>query len=66
MLFSLIKYIKEIKYILNKFYIERVIYDMNYSGLKSIKGISYMYKNNFNYINGKDEKNYLKNKFDFF
>ena len=63
MLFSLFKYIKELKYILNKFYIERVIYDINYNGLKSISDINYIYKNKYNYINGVEEKKCLKKRF---
>ena len=63
MLFSLIKYIRETKYIINKFYIERVIYDIKYDGLKSVYCVDNIYKNKFNYINGVEEKSYLKNKF---
>lgn len=66
MLFSLIKYIKEIRYVLNKFYIERCIYDIKYNGLKSVSCISEMYKNYFNYINGVGEKEYLENKYGVF
>ena len=64
MLYSFIKYIKDIKYVLNKFYIERVIYDIKYDGLKSINDIKKIYKNKYNYIDGVSETHVLKNKFD--
>ena len=63
LLINLINYIKEIKYIINKFYIERYLYDIKYNGLISIKTINKMYKNKFNYINGISEKEYLIDKF---
>ena len=57
---SFINYIKNIKYIINKFYIERIIYDLKYNGLISVKIKENMYKNKYNYINGVEEKIYLK------
>jgi len=63
MLINLINYIKEIKYIMNKFFIERYIYNIEYEGLISIKKMNNMYKNRFNYINGIDEKSMLINRF---
>ena len=63
MIFSLLKYIKNIKYIINKFYIERSIYNIKYNGLKSIDNIDKLYKNNLNYINGINEKDYLNKKY---
>ena len=61
MLFSFIKYIKEIKYIINKFYLERCIYDFKFDGLVGVKKKEYMYKNKFNYIGCKSEKEFLSN-----
>lgn len=63
LLINLINYIKELKYIMNKFYIERYLYDLNYNGLISINKLSDMYKNKLNYINGIEEKIILVNKF---
>ncbi|MBQ3020645.1 MAG: site-2 protease family protein [Bacilli bacterium] len=60
LLCSLFNYLKEIKYIINKFYIERIIYDLKYNGLISVNSISNMYKNKFNYINGINEDEYLE------
>lgn len=63
MITSLINYIKEIKYIINKFYIERVIYNLDLRGIKSIDKLNNLYKNKLNYINGINEKKVLKKKF---
>ena len=63
MITSLINYIKEIKYIINKFYIERVIYNLDLRGIKSIDKLNNLYKNKLNYINGINEKTVLKKKF---
>ena len=60
LLVSLVNYIKSIRYIFNKFYIERVIYDIKYNGLVSVKNKKDMYKNKYNYINGISEDIYLK------
>lgn len=62
---NFINYIKNIKYILNKFYIERIIYDLKYNGLISVKLKKDMYKNKYNYINGISEKDYLNNNLTF-
>lgn len=63
LIINLINYIKEFKYTINKFYIERYLYDIEYNGLISVKNINKMYKNKLNYINGKIEKEYLTMKF---
>ena len=63
MITSLINYIKEIKYIINKFYVERVIYNLDLKGIKSIDKLNNLYKNKLNYINGINEKTVLKKKF---
>ena len=56
LLCSLVNYIKSIKYILNKFYLERVIYDIKYDGIVSVRCVNDMYKNKYNYINGVGEE----------
>lgn len=60
---SLFKYIKEIKYIFNKFYIERILYKIEYKGLISVNKLSNIHKNKFNYIRGISEKKRLKEKY---
>lgn len=56
LLCSLINYIKSIKYIINKFYLERFIYDIKYDGIVSVNSKDGMFKNKYNYINGVGEK----------
>lgn len=56
LLCSLVNYIKSIKYIINKFYLERVIYDIKYDGIVSVNSKDGMFKNKYNYINGVGEK----------
>ncbi len=56
LLCNLINYIKNIKYIINKFYLERMIYDIKYDGLISVDSKDNMYKNKYNYINGVGEE----------
>ena len=63
LLLNLINYIKDLKFIMNKFYIERYLYNIEYNGLISINNINQMYKNKLNYINGIEEKTILFNKF---
>lgn len=63
LLVNLFNYIREIKYILNKFYVERIIYNIKYKGLVSVNSIDDLYKNKFNYIGGIDEKNFLLSKY---
>ena len=63
LLTSFFKYLKEIKYIFNKFYIERIIYEIEYKGLISVKKISDLHKNKFNYINGLKENEYISSKY---
>lgn len=58
---SILKYIKSLKYIMNKFYLERILYKFNFKGLKSINNINKIYKNKLNYINGIREDIYLEN-----
>lgn len=63
LLVNLFNYIREIKYIMNKFYVERIIYDLKYNGLISVNSKESMYKNRLNYICGVNEKNYLIDKY---
>ena len=56
LLCNLINYIKNIKYIINKFYLERMIYDIKYDGLISVDSKDNMYKNKYNYVNGVGEE----------
>lgn len=63
LLISFLNYIKELKYLFNKFYIERVLYDLKYNGIVSINSISDIYKNKYNYIGYIDEKKYLNKMF---
>ena len=56
LLCNLINYIKRIKYIINKFYLERIIYDIKYDGMISVNCKDNMYKNKYNYINGVGEE----------
>lgn len=63
LLISFLNYIKELKYLFNKFYIERVLYDLKYNGIVSINNISDIYKNKYNYIGYIDEKKYLNKMF---
>lgn len=60
---SLVNYIREIKYIMNKFYVERIIYDLKYNGIVSVKNKNSMFKNKLNYIDGINEKSYLVNSY---
>lgn len=63
LLTNLFKYLKEIKYIFNKFYIERIIYNIDYKGLISVNKLSDIHKNKFNYVNGVKENEYISSKF---
>ena len=56
LLCNLVNYIKSIKYIINKFYLERIIYDIKYDGMISVNNKDAMYKNKYNYINGVGEE----------
>lgn len=63
LLFSLIKYFKDLKYLIHKFYIERIIYNIKFDGLRSVYDYNKMYKNDYNYIGIVGEKEYLFNRF---
>ena len=60
LLSNLVNYIKSIKYIVNKFYLERMVYDIKYDGLISVSSKDNMFKNKYNYINGIGEEYVLK------
>lgn len=60
LIINLLNYLKNIRYLINKFYIERIIYELDYKGLNSVKSLNDLKKNNFNYINGIGEKVYLE------
>ncbi len=66
LLYRLINYIKSIKYIENKFYLERYLYDINYRNIKYLKGnnISNMYQDTYHFFNNKSEYQILKKKFE--
>ena len=57
---SFINYFKNINYMINKFYLERYLYDLKLNGLVSVNSKENMFKNMKNYINGIDEKRVLK------
>ena len=63
LLVSLINYIKEFRYLLNKFYVERILYNLEYNGLVSVNSLECIYKNKFNYINGVNEREVLRERF---
>lgn len=63
LLTAFFKYLKEIKYIFNKFYIERIIYEIEYKGLISVDKLSDLHKNKFNYVHGIKENEYISSKF---
>lgn len=60
---KLLIYIKEYKYVFNKFLCERQYFDLKYRKVKNINKVSNIYKNKLNFINGVNEKKILfKNK----
>lgn len=64
---NLIKYYKQLKYIFNKFLLERYIYKIYYKNTKKINNINQMYKEKYHILKDKDryitEKQALSNKF---
>ena len=54
---------EELNYILNKFYLERIIYYIKYSGICSVNNVNKVFKNKYNYIVGIGEKEYLSKKY---
>lgn len=58
LLFKIIDYIKEYKYILNKFFLERSFKNLEYKKIKNISNIRNIYKNRLNFINGVCERKF--------
>lgn len=63
LLFKVISYIKEYKFIWNKFLVERALGQNRYKKIKNISSIKGIYKNKFNFINGISERKVLLKKF---
>ena len=57
---NLIKYYRQLKYILNKFLLERYIYKITYDKTKKINKINHMYKEKYHIL--KDKNNYITEK----
>ena len=64
LLFKLILYIKEYKFILKKFYLERYLSFINYKKVTYIKKIKNIRKNRYNFINKESERKVLAKMFD--
>lgn len=60
--FNLIKCVMEFKYMMNKFYLERILYDHNYNKIIYLDNFTDFKINKYYYINYVDEKKYLSNK----
>ena len=54
---------KSHKYLLNRFYLERLNNSFTFKKIKHINKISSMYKNKTNILNGQDEHTFLKQYF---
>lgn len=63
LIFKVLTYIKDNKYIFNKFLLERTLFDFNCRKTKNVNSINKIYKNRFNFINGVSEKKILLKKF---
>ena len=59
-IYNLIKYYRQLKYILNKFLLERYIYKITYDKTKKINKINHMYKEKYHIL--KDKNNYITEK----
>lgn len=57
---NIIKYYKELKYIFNKFLLERYIYKINYNKTKKINKINHMYKEKYHIL--KENNTYITEK----
>ena len=62
MIFMVLEEAKNCKYIINRFYIERLHHDFKYPRI-DIKTIKNMYKNKTNYIKGEHEKKVIRRYF---
>lgn len=65
LLYRLIYFINNIKYLENKFYLERYIYNFNYKNIKYINNynIKNMYQDKFHFFNNINERKILKLKY---
>lgn len=57
-IYKIVTNYKEIRYLLNKFYLERIMYTFKYK-IKNIDKLDQMYRNKIHYINGSFEREYL-------
>ncbi len=57
---KVIEFYKNKNYLFNTFIIERYLYNFNFNIIKKINDINKMYKEKYHYIDGKDEKEYIK------
>lgn len=58
LLFKIISYIREYRYIWNKFFLERSFKDLEYKKIKNISNVKNIYKNRLNFINGLCERKF--------
>ena len=64
LLVQIILYIKEYKYVLRKFWLERYLSNKKYKKIKYVKGLKGIRKNYYNFIDNVGEKHILAQKFD--
>ena len=66
LLYRLISYIKSIKLLENKFYLERYLYDISYRNIKYLNNndIFNMYQDTYHFFNNKSEYKVLKKRFE--
>lgn len=64
LLVKLILYIKEYKFILRKFYLERYLNEPKYKKVKYIKSLKQLRKNYYNFIRAENEKKVLSRMFE--
>ena len=60
MFVRIIEFYKNKNYLFNSFIMERFLYDFNFVFVKKINDINKMYKERRHYIDGNDEKEYIK------
>ena len=63
LLYKIVYFIKNKKYIENKFILERYLYNMNYNKIKYINNIDNMYQEKYHFLNNINEKKYLESKY---
>ena len=66
LIYRLINYIKSIRYVENKFYLERYLYDISYRNIKYLNNsdISNMYQDTYHFFNNNSEYKVLKKRFE--